>query len=464
MFNKKAVSEYNKLNNEVEKTLTAKDLIFMGFGIIVCTSIFTLPGQIAAKYSGPSMIIALLIAAFIVILIALIYAEFSSALPLDGSAYSWVHILLGHFPAWIVGWLLVSSYILCVAFIASGFSSNLQPILKNFSLVLPVFLSKPLTSGGFIDVIAIVVILFVSFLLHKSTANLSKIDNVLVIIKIIAIIIFVIIGLQYINLDNFTPFIPEPIIKNGESFGGIEGIISSVSIIFIAYLGFDAITASSAEVKDAERNVPIGIVGSIVLATIFFILVSIVLIGVTPYQNYLTNNEPIGYVLRLLNYSIVADIIQTIAVVGMLTAIIGLMLSTSRLLFILAEDKMITTRFIKRNKVNQPVIAIRFITITSIVLSGFCSLEVLAGLISAASLIVFMIITLAMFLLRKREGKDINVPHFKVFCMPLVVAISFISCFILFTKLEFSALFYTMIWIVIGIGVYLMHNKKILHK
>ncbi len=275
-FNKIARKEdpaiYQNKDGHLKRTLRVRDFLALGVGTIVSTSIFTLPGIVAAEHAGPAVALSFLLASIVAGLVAFTYAEMAAAMPFAGSAYSWVNVLFGEFFGWVAGWALLAEYFIAVAFVASGFSANLRGLVKPIGIELPAALSNPFgTNGGFIDIIAAIVIL-----------------------KVLAIILFVIVGLTAINVSNYVPFIPEHKVTATGDFGGWQGIYAGVSMIFLAYIGFDSIAANSAEALDPQKTMPRGILGSLSVAIILFVAVALVLVGMFHYSQYANNAEPVG--------------------------------------------------------------------------------------------------------------------------------------------------------------------------
>lgn len=461
LFYRHSPKKYELKDGHLERSLKVKDLLSLGIGMIVSTSIFTLPGEVAAMHTGPAVIISFVIAAIVAGLIALIYAEMSAAMPFAGSAYTWINVIFGELPGWIVGWALLAEYIIGLSFVVSGISSNLKPILMSVKINVPAFLSNPLgQKGGVVDIIAAVTILIVGMLVSKKLSKVTLIENLLVVLKVFAIILFIAVGATAIHLKNFHPFIPQYHATANGAFGGWQGIFSGVSMIFVSYLGFDAIAANSAEAVDPQKTMPRGIIGSLGIASLFFIMVSLVLVGVLPYQNYAGSAEPIGIALRSIHHPLVATIVQLIAVFGMLTAAIGLLLSGSRLVYSFSRDGMLPKTFSKLDQYKQPKNAVILITIVVMIVSSLLPFSFLSQLVSAGTIIAFMFVSIGLFALRKREGKDIPKPAFKVPGYPILPILSFILSLVVFFGLDHTAKIYTLIWFVLGILLYFAYGVK----
>ncbi len=293
------------------------------------TTIFTLPGVVAADHAGPAVALSCLGAAIVAGLVAFAYAEMAAAMPFAGSAYSWINVVFGEVFGWIAGWALLAEYFIAVAFVASGLSANLRGLLASFGLVVPNALANPLGhNGGVMDLIATVVILLVAWLLSRGVSEAARVENILVVLKVLAILAFIAIGLTAIHPSNYTPFIPAYHVNaDGSAFGGWKGIYAGMSTIFLAYIGFDSIAANSAEAKNPEKTMPRGIIGSLIVAVILFMAVSLVLVGMFKYSAYAGNAEPVGWALRESGHRLAATVIESVAVIGMFTALIGMMMA-----------------------------------------------------------------------------------------------------------------------------------------
>ena len=282
---------YQSKDGHLKRTLRVKDFLALGVGTIVSTSIFTLPGVVAAEHAGPAVALSFLLAAIVAGLVAFSYAEMAAAMPFAGSAYSWINVLFGEFFGWVAGWALLAEYFIAVAFVASGFSANLRGLVSPLGIALPKSLSNPFgANGGIIDLVAAIVIILTALLLSRGMSEAARIENILVILKVLAIVLFVIVGLTAIQASNYVPFIPEHKVTETGDFGGWQGIYAGVSMIFLAYIGFDSIAANSAEAINPQKTMPRGILGSLIIAIVLFVAVALVLVGMFHYSKYAGND------------------------------------------------------------------------------------------------------------------------------------------------------------------------------
>ncbi|KRL41902.1 APC family permease [Lacticaseibacillus manihotivorans] len=461
MLQKEDPSVYEDKDSHLKRVLGVKDFLALGVGTIVSTTIFTLPGVVAADHAGPAVALSCLGAAIVAGLVAFAYAEMAAAMPFAGSAYSWINVVFGEVFGWIAGWALLAEYFIAVAFVASGLSANLRGLLASFGLVVPNALANPLGhNGGVMDLIATVVILLVAWLLSRGVSEAARVENILVVLKVLAILAFIAIGLTAIHPSNYTPFIPAYHVNaDGSAFGGWKGIYAGMSTIFLAYIGFDSIAANSAEAKNPEKTMPRGIIGSLIVAVILFMAVSLVLVGMFKYSAYAGNAEPVGWALRESGHRLAATVIESVAVIGMFTALIGMMMAGSRLLYSFGRDGMLPKTLGKLTaKKGQPNHALLVLTVIGVIIGALFPFDFLSQLISAGTLIAFMFVSLGIYRLRPREGKDIADPAFKMPWYPVMPALAFIGALIVFLGLDIQAKLYSGVWFVIGLIVYLVYG------
>lgn len=462
MFRKEDPLVYQDKDSHLIRSLTTKDFLALGVGTIVSTSIFTLPGVVAAQHAGPAVALSFLCAAIVAGMVAFAYAEMAAAMPFAGSAYSWINVVFGEFWGWIAGWALLAEYFIAVAFVASGLSANFQGLISPLGFKLPTSLSTASTgsNGGLMDLFAIIIILLVTTLLSRGASQTARVENTLVVLKVIAILVFIFVGATAIKSQNYTPFIPKYHVNaDGSAFGGWQGIYAGVSEIFLAYIGFDSIAANSAEAKNPQKTMPRGILGSLLIAVLLFVAVALVLVGMFSYADYANNAEPVGWALRQSGHEIIATIVQAVAVVGMFTALIGMMLAGSRLLYSFGRDGLLPKALGKLSN-NLPNRALIVLTIIGIVLGAFFPFTFLAQLISAGTLIAFMFVSVGIYALRPREGKDIPEPSFKMPLYPVLPALGFLGALGIFWGLDIQAKTYALGWFILGMIIYFSYGMK----
>ncbi|MBB1063116.1 APC family permease [Limosilactobacillus fastidiosus] len=452
---------YANKDGHLVRSLKVRDFLALGVGTIVSTSIFTLPGEVAAMHTGPSVAISFLLAAVVAGLVAFAYAEMSAAMPFAGSAYSWINVVFGEFFGWIAGWALLAEYFIALAFVGSGLSANFRALIAPLGLKLPASLSNAFgTDGGIVDLVSVLVIALVAALISRGVSRAARVENILVVLKVIAVLLFIVVGLTALHATNYVPFIPKYHETANGPFGGWQGIYAGVSMIFLSYIGFDSIAANSAEAVNPQKTMPRGILGSLAIAVILFVAVSLVLVGMLPYGKYANSAEPVGLALRAAGHAGVATVVQTIAVVGMFTALIGMSMAGSRLIYSFGRDGMLPKWLGKLDKSNRPNRALWTLTIVGILIGAFFPFAFLSQLISAGTLIAFMFVSIGIYPLRRREGKDINNPAFKVPLYPILPALGFIASFMVFMGLDYQAKIYAGGWFVLGLIIYFAYGMK----
>ncbi|WP_312398846.1 APC family permease [Leuconostoc lactis] len=459
-LHKASPASFSHSDAHLHKTLGVKDMLALGVGTIVSTAIFTLPGIVAADHAGPAVAISFVIAAIVSGLAAFAYAEFASALPFAGSAYSWANVVFGEVFGWIAGWALLAEYFIAVAFVASGWSANFKLFLASHNLVLPPALAGSFAAGngGVIDISALFAVLIVTVLLWRGTNSTARVENILVVGKVLVILIFIGVGLTAIHPGNYSPFIPEH--KPGTTFGGWQGIVAGASQIFLAYIGFDSIAANSAEAKDPKRTMPRGIIGSLVVATVLFVTVALVLVGMFHYSKYENNAAPAAWALLQSGHGFTSNLLSVVALVGMFTAIIGMMLAGSRLLYAFGRDGLLPSFLGDVNGKGLPNNALLALSIIAILVGSVFSFTELAGLISAGTLIAFIIVSFGIYALRPREGKDIQEPGFKMPFYPVLPALAALGSGFIFFNLDSQAKLYAFGWFVIGLIIYAVYGAR----
>lgn len=452
---------YANKDGHLVRSLKVRDFLALGVGTIVSTSIFTLPGEVAAMHTGPAVAISFLLAAVVAGLVAFSYAEMSAAMPFAGSAYSWINVVFGEFFGWIAGWALLAEYFIALAFVGSGLSANFRALIAPLGLKLPASLSNAFgTDGGIVDLVSVVVIALVAALISRGVSRAARVENVLVVLKVFAVLLFIVVGLTALHAANYVPFVPKYHETANGPFGGWQGIYAGVSMIFLSYIGFDSIAANSAEAVNPQKTMPRGILGSLAIAVVLFVAVSLVLVGMLPYSKYANSAEPVGLALRAAGHGGVATVVQTIAVVGMFTALIGMSMAGSRLIYSFGRDGMLPKWLGKLDESNRPNRALWTLTIVGILIGAFFPFAFLSQLISAGTLIAFMFVSIGIYPLRRREGKDINDPAFKVPLYPVLPALGFIASLMVFLGLDYQAKLYAGIWFVFGLVIYFAYGMK----
>lgn len=451
ILRKEDLSRYIAKDQKFEKTLTSRDLIAMGIGAVIGTGIFILPGTVAALHSGPAIIISFIMAAIVCSTSAMCYAELSSALPIAGSAYSFGNVIFGEIIGWFLGWALILEYMLAVAAVSTGWASYFNSFLRGFGIEIPKAFNGPFNpaNGTYFNLVAILIVLFISLLLSRGVKTSMTINKIMVLVKIAIIFLFLFVGCFYIKPENWSPFMPF----------GIKGISVGASLVFFAYLGFDVVSASAAEVKNPEKNMPRGIIGTLVICTILYILVSVVLTGMVSYTK-LNVGDPVTFALHLVNQNWVAGVISLGALAGMFTMMVTMIFSSSRLIYSIGRDGLLPKFLGKIDpKSHTPKHSLLIVTIIIALMGGFVSLDQLTNLVNIGTLIAFTFVSLGVIPLRKRKDID-NSNGFKVPFYPVLPIISILLCLFMLSQLSLETWIASAIWFILGGIIYFVYGIK----
>ena len=460
LFLKQNPRVYEEKDAQLTPSLRTRDLIGLGTGMVVGTAIFTLPGIVAAEHTGPAVPLAFIVAAIGAGLSALAYAETSSVLPFAGSAFSWINVLFGEFFGWIAGWALLAEYFISVAFVASGWSAYMQGFLGSFGIKLPHALTGGFDphTGSYIDILAAFAILIVGVLISRGVHQVSRIENIIVSVKLLVILMFIVVGVTAIHPQNYVPFLPAH--QPGTTFGGWQGILAGTAQIFIAYVGFDAIAANTAETINPQKTMPRGLIGTLLLGTGFFIAVALVLVGMFKYSRYANNAEPAAWALRQSGHYITANLLSVVAIVGIFSALIAILLASSRLIYAFGRDGLLPKSLGQIDDKHVPNHALWMITFLAMILGSVFPFTFLATLVSAGTLVAFIFVSLGIYALRPREGVDLPEAQFKMPLYPILPAVSAIFSAVIFWGLNTDAKILMVGWFVIGLLIYFIYGIR----
>lgn len=441
------ILEQHKSANS-QKVLGAFDVTLMSIGAVIGTGVMVLTGLVASRDAGPAVVLSFACSALVCILVALCYAEFASSIPTSGSAYSYIYVSLGELVAHLVGWSLVIGYTVSTATVAGGWSAYFSGFLGEFGLHIPQkFLSIP-SQGGIVNIPAVLIVLIITYLLSRGTKESKKANNIMVIIKLSVIILFLLVGVFYIKPKNWHPFMPF----------GMKGIFAGAASVFFAYTGFDAVSTSAEEVKNPQRNLPIGIISSLIVCTIIYIVVCLVLTGVAPYSS-LNVGDAMSYALRAVGQGWAASAISVGAVIGIMAVMFAYSYGASRILFSMSRDGLLPKAFSKVNvKTNVPVLSTWIIGCTGALLAGVIDLKQLADLANIILIGTFLLVALSVVVLRKSHP---NIKRgFRVPLVPLLPVLAVIFCLFLMLNLSAATWLYFTGWLTLGAVIYFTYSRK----
>ncbi|MDR3242054.1 MAG: amino acid permease [Lactobacillaceae bacterium] len=456
IFRQESREAYIKSDSHFAKTLGAKDLMSLGIGTVIGTGIFILPGTVAATQAGPAIVISFILAAIVAALVAMAYSEFASVLPVAGSAYSFGNVVFGEIVGWVLGWALILEYFLAVAAVSTGWSAY----FANF--IAPVFKMPTALSGAYdpahgtyINLFAVLIILIISAMLWGGMKESKRVQNFMVALKVVIIVFFIIVGFFYIKTTNYSPFIPERL--NG-AFGW-HGIFTGTTMVFFAFLGFDGLALAAAEVKNPQKNLPIGIIGTLIVSTILYAGMALVMTGMVNYTK-LDVSDPAAFVFQSVGAHWASIVITIGALIGMFTMMYASLFGSSRLLYSMGRDGLLP-KVGRLNKLSsQPTTALIVATIVVAIFGGLVPLNQLVELVNFGTILAFLVVSLGVIPLRRRAKTDLPNTGFKMPGYPFLPVISAIFLIFLVTQLQGVTLIFGAVWFLIGLIVYFAYGLK----
>ena len=439
-------------------TLSWPHLIALGIGAIVGTGIYTLIG-VGANLAGPAVLVSFAVAGIVCACAALAYAEMATMMPAAGSAYTYSYVVLGETLAWIVGWSLILEYSLVVSTVAVGWSGYTVGFLKSIGLDLPLWATAGPHAGGVVNLPAVGIVFVVAGLLMAGTRESATLNAVLVIVKVVALAIFVAIALPHFDSSNMQPFMPYGFAKSMDAEGVERGVMAAAAIIFFAFYGFDAISTAAEETKNPKRDLSIGIVGSMVGCTLIYMVVALAAVGAISYTVFGNSPEPLALIMRELGQGNAATIVAAAAVIALPTVLLAFLYGQSRIFFVMSRDGLLPRGLSKVNQRTGTPIATTLFTATLVAaLAGVARLDEIAALANAGTLAAFTAVSVCLLVLRKRDPA-----RPRVFRTPLawvVAPIAIFGCLYLFWSLPHRTQLWFLIWNVVGIVVYLAYSRR----
>lgn len=437
---------------EMNRHLKMLDLIFLGLGSMVGTGIFTITGIGAANYAGPALTISIILSAIAISILALFYAEFASRIPANGGAYSYVYATLGEFPAWIVGWYIIMEFLTAISSVAVGWGSYLKGLLANYGLQLPNALNGTFDpqKGTYVDLLPVLVMLLVTAIVLMNSKAALRFNSFLVLLKFSALALFVIVGLFFIDAANWSHFAPYGF---GQIYGGKSGIFAGASVMFFAFLGFESISMTVDEVKEPQKTIPRGIVLSLTIVTILYVIVTMVLTGIVHYTK-LDVPDAVAFALRSIGLYWAADYVSIVAILTLITVCISMTYALARTVYSISRDGLLPRALCQiTEKTRIPRNATLVVGALSMICAGIFPLASLAEFVNICTLAYLVIVSFAIIKLRKNAGKPQS-GEFKTPFVPLlpilaiIICVTFMSQYMVFTWIAFG------ISTVLGILVY----------
>jgi APA family basic amino acid/polyamine antiporter len=456
LLRRKSIVPQQQEGHGLARTLSWPHLIALGVGAIVGTGILTLIG-VGADKAGPAVIVSFAVAGLICACAALAYAEMATMIPASGSAYTYSYVVIGELIAWIVGWSLILEYSLVVSAVAVGWSGYAAPLLQAWANV-PMELMQGPELGGIVNLPAIAIIALVAGMLLYGTRESATVNAILVIVKIIALAVFVAVALPAFDAANLEPFSPFGFAKHVGPDGVERGIMAAAAIIFFAFYGFDAIATAAEEAKNPDRDLKIGIVGSMLACVAIYILVAVAAVGAITYSKFANSPEPLALILRELGQPGAAKYLALSAVIALPTVILAFFFGQSRIFFTMARDGLLPSSLAKLSPRGTPVRITIFTAIVVAILAGFIPLDELAALANAGTLAAFTAVSICMLIMRRRAP---DAPRTFRTPWPWVVGgIAVLGCIYLFLSLPAQTQLWFLIWNIVGLGVYFLYARR----
>jgi APA family basic amino acid/polyamine antiporter len=485
--------------SELKRTLNAFNLVSLGIGAIIGTGIFVLTGTAAANHAGPALVLSFVLSGIGCALAGLCYAEYAAMIPISGSAYAYAYSSLGEFIAWIIGWDLILEYLFGASTVAVGWSGYMVSILNDLGVYLPPNLIastgtklvqvpgegwQPLTNSlidkltgmgiapeslpgvvALFNLPAVFIIGLITILLVIGIKESASFNNVIVVIKVAVVIAFIIFGAKYVSTENWKPFIPERTLISDASGHqhwayGWMGILSGAGVIFFAYIGFDAVSTLASEAKNPQKNMPIGILGSLAVCTLLYILTALVLTGIVHYSQ-LNVPAPIALAIDKTGQALawLRPLIKLGAIAGLSSVVLVMMMGQPRIFYSMAHDGLLPEVFASVHpKFKTPHVTTILTGVVAAFFAGVLPIDILGELVSIGTLLAFVIVCLGIIILRKKRPDAVR--PFRTPLVPLVPLLGAVLCLAQMAGLPLDTWMRLIIWMAIGISIYFGYSYK----
>ena len=465
-------------NNQLKRVLGRWALTSLGIGAVIGGGIFTLTGIAAHDWAGPALALAFVLAGTACTFAALCYAEFASILPVEGSAYAYSYGTVGEFFAWFIGWNLILEYMMGATTVAVSWSGYFEKLLHLFNINLPMYLTNdPFTAAEKVEKLraageiapdfafavnlpAFVIVWIVTWVLVKGIKEAASTNNIIVIMKVAAVIFVIVVGAFYVDTANWHPFIPDPVVdETGATHFGFDGVVTAASIIFFAYIGFDAVSTQAGEAINPTKDIPFAIIASLLICTVFYILVSLVLTGMVKYDT-LDLKAPVASAFEDAGLPIAMYIVTIAATAGLTSVMLVMMLSQTRIFLGMAKDGLLPKSLFGaiHPKFKTPWKSTIFVGGIVSVVSALTPIDKVSEMCSSGTLLAFAMICGAVWLLRVREP-NIERP-FRVPFLPVIASAGILCNLYLMWGLRTETKLSFLIWGTLGIIVYFAYSRK----
>jgi basic amino acid/polyamine antiporter, APA family len=448
------VGDVESGSKALRRTLSALDLTLLGIGAIIGTGIFVLTGTAAANQAGPAIVLSYTIAGLACGFAALCYAEFSAMIPISGSAYTYAYATLGEIFAWMIGWDLILEYAVGSMTVAVGWSGYFQRILSGFGVHLPVWMSAapdPAT-GSLANIPAMLIVLGIMVLLVIGVRESARFNATMVTVKLAAVAFFIVVGFSYVKPDNWSPFMPY----------GFSGVMTGAAVVFFAYIGFDAVSTTAEEAKNPSRDLPIGIIASLVICTLLYLIVAGILTGIVPVVQFKADqqflNAPVGYALAVINKDWAAGLVSAGAVAGITSVLLVMLMSQPRIFFAMSRDQLLPAGVSRVHpRFRTPYITTIITCIIVAAVAGFVPINILGEMTSIGTLFAFVVVSLAVMVLRIRRPEARR--PFRVPGGHVIPVLGVLSCVYLMVSLSVMTWVRFLGWLDFGMIIYWFYGR-----
>ena len=470
------LAEATESEKGLKRTLTAWSLVALGIGAIIGAGLFVRTATAAAQNAGPSVTIGFIVAAIGCALAGLCYAELSSSIPIAGSAYTYTYATMGELLAWIIGWDLILEYAVGAATVGIAWSEYLNNLLVNVLHVSPIpyslshspFQVSTIGEQGIINLPALFIVAVISLLLIKGTQESAFVNGIIVVVKVAIVILIIVLGWNFINPANHTPYIPLSSVFTdehgvGHSYGGIMGILGAAGTVFFAFIGFDAVSTAAQETKNPKRDMPIGILGSLAVCTVLYILFAHVLTGMATVEDFRTGGKEASVAFAIGKYMIgyewLAQLVTVAILAGFSSVILVMLLGQSRVFYAMGKDGLLPKSFGDLHpKYNTPYKANLAILVIVGMFAAFIPGDIVGDMTSIGTLFAFILVCISVIVLRKTEP-DMK-REFKTPFVPVVPILGVLVCLAMIYGLGWTNWLRLAVWLALGLVIYFAYGKK----
>jgi len=459
--------EPSEAPDSLRRALGPLDLTTLGVGAIIGVGIFVLTGQAAAAYAGPGIVLSFLLAGIASAFAALCYAEMATMIPVSGSAYTYAYATMGELIAWMVGWDLILEYSLAPALVSVGWSGYVVSFLNDFHIHFPKELAEPpliydaihhawRSSGATLNLPAALIIAAATALLLLGIRQSAAVNTIVVLVKVFVVLTFIVVGAFFLHPANWHPFVPE----NKGRFGqfGWSGVLRGASVVFLAYVGFDAITTAAQETRKPQHAIPIGVIASLTICALLYVLVALVLTALVPYSQ-LNVPDPMAVGIDATGLSWMKPLIKIGAIAGLSTVVLVMILGQTRVFWVMAGDGLLPQWMTKiHSRFRTPYITTIATGALLMLVAAFFPIDVIAELMSLGTLLVFVIVCAMVLILRYRVP-GIARP-FRTPWVPLIPILGMLSCLYLMCGLPLETWIRLLVWLLVGVAIYFGYGRK----